>query len=110
MEGFALKPSNANTETVISGLMTLAAARRVFANAGQDLEKMRKLADQRDFKPVSTSARRKYFGQKQDPKYLEPKCCRSVEGSDPAVKDEFVIYSAHWDHLGRTKSKRRPDL
>jgi len=24
-----------------------------------------------------------------------------LEGSDPATKDEYVIYSAHWDHLGR---------
>ena len=23
-----------------------------------------------------------------------------VEGSDPALKNEYVIYSAHWDHLG----------
>src|SRR5207244_1358176 len=24
-----------------------------------------------------------------------------VEGSDPALKNEYVIFSAHWDHLGR---------
>ena len=24
-----------------------------------------------------------------------------LEGSDPALKDEFVVYTAHWDHLGR---------
>ena len=24
-----------------------------------------------------------------------------IEGSDPRLKDEVVIYSAHWDHLGR---------
>jgi len=23
-----------------------------------------------------------------------------LEGSDPALKDEYVIYTAHWDHLG----------
>jgi Zn-dependent M28 family amino/carboxypeptidase len=23
-----------------------------------------------------------------------------VEGSDPALKDEYVVYTAHWDHLG----------
>ena len=23
-----------------------------------------------------------------------------IPGSDPKLKDEFVIYSAHWDHLG----------
>ncbi len=24
-----------------------------------------------------------------------------LEGCDPAHKDEYVIYSAHWDHLGK---------
>ena len=24
-----------------------------------------------------------------------------LEGSDPAHKDEYVIYTAHWDHLGK---------
>src|SRR5258705_11491501 len=24
----------------------------------------------------------------------------TLEGSDPALKDEYVIYTAHWDHLG----------
>ena len=24
-----------------------------------------------------------------------------IEGSDPALKNEYVIYSAHWDHHGR---------
>src|SRR4029079_736013 len=23
-----------------------------------------------------------------------------LEGSDPVLKDEYVVYSAHWDHLG----------
>jgi Zn-dependent M28 family amino/carboxypeptidase len=24
-----------------------------------------------------------------------------LEGSDPALKDQYVVYTAHWDHLGR---------
>ncbi len=23
-----------------------------------------------------------------------------IPGSDPKLKDEYIIYSAHWDHLG----------
>src|SRR5262249_39809365 len=26
-----------------------------------------------------------------------------IEGTDPAHKDEYVIYTAHWDHLGKSK-------
>ena len=28
-----------------------------------------------------------------------------VEGSDPALKQEWIILSAHWDHLGQTSAK-----
>src|SRR5205807_4003272 len=24
-----------------------------------------------------------------------------IDGTDPKLRDEYVIYSAHWDHLGR---------
>ena len=24
------------------------------------------------------------------------------EGADPALKDEYVVYTAHWDHFGKT--------
>ena len=24
-----------------------------------------------------------------------------LEGNDPALKDEYVVYTAHWDHLGK---------
>jgi Zn-dependent M28 family amino/carboxypeptidase len=101
MEGFALKPSNADTATVISGLMTVAAARRVFSLAGHDLDKMRKLADQRDFKPVSTSASANISVTSRIRNVASHNVIARIEGSDPRLKSEFVIYSAHWDHLGR---------
>jgi len=29
-----------------------------------------------------------------------------LEGSDPTLKDEYVIYTAHWDHLGRDTTRQ----
>ena len=26
------------------------------------------------------------------------------EGNDPVLRDEYIIYTAHWDHLGKNKS------
>ena len=33
-------------------------------------------------------------------------CVARLEGSDPKLKDEYVIYTAHWDHLGRDPRSR----
>jgi hypothetical protein len=30
-----------------------------------------------------------------------------IEGSDPKLKNEYVIYSAHWDHLGVDPGSKR---
>jgi Zn-dependent M28 family amino/carboxypeptidase len=27
-----------------------------------------------------------------------------LEGTDPALKDEIIVFTAHWDHLGRKGS------
>ena len=32
-----------------------------------------------------------------------------VEGTDPELKDEFIIYSAHYDHLGLGKPNAEGD-
>ena len=28
-----------------------------------------------------------------------------IEGSDAKLKDEAVVFSAHWDHLGRRRAR-----
>src|SRR3546814_20437841 len=28
----------------------------------------------------------------------------TLEGWDPALKDEYIIYTAHWDHLGHDRA------
>ena len=35
-----------------------------------------------------------------------PNIVAKLEGSDPQLKNEYVIYSAHWDHLGKNDQLR----
>jgi Zn-dependent M28 family amino/carboxypeptidase len=85
----------------MQGWVTDATARALFAAAGQDLDKLRASAEDKSFKPVPLNAR--VQGQaKAAVRTLEQfNVAGIVPGTDPKLKDELVIYSAHWDHLGK---------
>ena len=93
--------ADADLGTGMQGWMTEAAARSLFAAAGQDLDKLRAAAEDKSFKPVVLNAR--VQGEtKAAVRTLEQfNVAGIVPGTDPKLKDEVVIYSAHWDHLGK---------
>jgi Zn-dependent M28 family amino/carboxypeptidase len=88
----------------IQGWMTEDTARQLFTNAGQDLDKLRASAERSDFRPVTLSARLKGEAKSEIRNVEQYNIAGVVEGTDPKLKDEVVIYSAHWDHLGKQGS------
>ena len=93
--------ADADLGTGMQGWMTDAAARKVFAAAGQDLDKLRAAAEDKSFKPVSLNARVKGETRAAVRTLNEYNVAGIVPGTDPKLKDEVVIYSAHWDHMGK---------
>jgi Zn-dependent M28 family amino/carboxypeptidase len=93
--------ADADLGTGMQGWLTDASARALFEAAGQDLDKLRAAAEDKSFKPVVLNAR--VQGQtKAAVRTLEQfNVAGIVPGTDPKLKDELVIYSAHWDHLGK---------
>ena len=85
----------------LQGWMTDDTARKVFAAAGQDLDKLRAAAEDKNFKPVALNARVKGEARAQVRTLEEFNVAGVVPGTDPTLKDEVVIYSAHWDHMGK---------
>jgi Zn-dependent M28 family amino/carboxypeptidase len=84
----------------IASWITEAAARRVAALAGQDLDKLTAAAARRDFRPVDLGVRlRSHLVSKVRP-IRTANVIGVLEGSDPKLKDQAVVYTAHHDHLG----------
>jgi Zn-dependent M28 family amino/carboxypeptidase len=84
----------------IEGWITAAAARKLFAMAGQDYDALKKQAATRAFKPVPLGVQAS-MGIKNTLRTIDSKnVIARLEGSDPQLRNEYVIYSAHWDHLG----------
>jgi Zn-dependent M28 family amino/carboxypeptidase len=84
----------------IEGWFSLGAARRVLKMAGQDFDALKKLATTRDFKPVPLGLKASMALRNTNRTIESRNVLAKVEGSDPVLKNEYVVYTAHWDHLG----------
>lgn len=80
--------------------MTNDAAVRLMKLAGQDLSTLRSQAATRNFQPVKLGLRGKLNLKSEVKRVAAPNVVGVLEGSDPTLKSEYVVYSAHWDHLG----------
>jgi len=76
------------------------------ANAcGQNLENLMAVAQTRGFKPVPLSARLEAHMVSKVRPFESNNVIGMLPGSDPKLRDQAVIYTAHYDHLGV-----RPDM
>jgi Zn-dependent M28 family amino/carboxypeptidase len=86
------------------------AARQMAALGGLDLDALRRSAEARDFQPVPLGVRVE-VGTKNEVRELESANVLAVlPGSDPELKDEYVVVSAHFDHLGIGPEKNGDDI
>ena len=101
-ENFVIDAPDKNMDTIgVRSWITLDTAKKLFAAAGKNFDELKKSALSRDFKPVSLGARADFTIQNKTREFKSRNVVAKLEGSDPEKKDEYVIYTAHWDHLGR---------
>jgi Zn-dependent M28 family amino/carboxypeptidase len=75
-------------------------ARQIMKLAGRDLDDLKAKAGSRDFQPVALNLKGK-LNLKSEVKRVEASNVAGIlPGRDPKLRDEYVVYSAHWDHLG----------
>jgi len=86
----------------IEGWITLDQATQLMKMSGQDFDALKKQAVTREFKPVPLGAAASMTIRNTLRTVDSKNVLAKVEGSDPALKDEYVIYTAHWDHFGKT--------
>src|SRR5436189_4412726 len=84
----------------VEAWITTARAKELLSAAGQDFDALKKAAVRKDFKPVMLNAKANFDVKNTLRDINSHNVLAKVEGSDPALKDEYVIYTAHWDHLG----------
>lgn len=100
-EQFDLVTPDKNMSRVnIEAWITLDQGKALLQMGGQDFETLKKQAATRDFTPVPLGVRAS-MTIKNTLRTIDSKnVVAKLEGSDPQVKGEYIVYTAHWDHLG----------
>ena len=84
----------------IEGWLSLPTAKTILKLAGQDFDALKKQATSRDFKPIPLGLKASMAVKNTNRTIDSRNVLAKLEGSDPSLKDQYVVYSAHWDHLG----------
>jgi len=101
-ENFDIQTPDKNMNRVaVESWITTDRAKELFAAGGQDFDALKKAAVSKDFKPVALNAKANLEVKNNLREINSNNVIAKLEGSDPALKNEYVVYSAHWDHLGR---------
>ena len=101
-ENFELDNPNKNMDAVSArSWITLEVAKKLLADSGQDFDALKKSAITKDFRPVVLNAKANIAIKQQIRSFKSHNVIGKLEGSDPKLNGEYVIYTAHWDHLGQ---------
>ncbi len=101
-ENFELDNPNKNMDAVSArSWITLEIAKKLFVDCGQDFDALKKSAITKEFRPVALNAKANIEIKQQIRSFKSHNVIGKLEGDDPKLRDEYIIYTAHWDHLGR---------
>jgi Zn-dependent M28 family amino/carboxypeptidase len=84
----------------VRGWITDSAATALLAQAGLNMADLRRRAESRDFRPVPTGIIIDASMKNSVAHMSANNVVGVVRGIDPTARDEYVAYSAHWDHFG----------
>jgi Zn-dependent M28 family amino/carboxypeptidase len=85
----------------IEGWITLDQGRKLLKMAGQDFDALKQQAATREFKPVPLGVTASMTLHNKLRTIDSKNVLARLDGGDPKLKDEFVVYTAHWDHFGK---------
>ena len=98
-ESFEL-PEEGTPRVQIKGWATDDASKKIAALGGQDLDRLRAAARKRDFRPVPLGVRLSFALENRVQRKESANVIGKLAGSDPALKNQAIVYTAHHDHLG----------
>lgn len=104
-ENFDISNANKNMDrAAVEAWITTEKAKQLLSASGKNLEQLKAAALRKDFKPFPLNATAT-FNIKNTLREIKSKnVVAKLEGSDPELKDEYIVYSAHWDHLGKDET------
>ncbi|MEK6805855.1 MAG: M28 family metallopeptidase [Pseudomonadota bacterium] len=103
-EQFELATADKNAGNVpVQAWITRDKAVQLFKADGVDFETLKQEAQSADFVPTLLDAKVSFNIRNKVRHVQSRNVVARLPGSDPKLADEHLIYTAHWDHLGRDR-------
>jgi Zn-dependent M28 family amino/carboxypeptidase len=94
------RPADQPPPLGVRGWITDSAATTLLRQAGLDLAQLRASATGRAFRPVPTGITIDMSFRNSVSNLRSENVIGIIRGSDPRARDEYVAFTAHWDHFG----------
>jgi Zn-dependent M28 family amino/carboxypeptidase len=99
-ENFDIRsPSGSSNRPRVESWITLERAKELLQASGQNFDELKRAAVRKDFRPVALNAKVNFQLRNTVRDVQSRNVIAKLAGTERP--DEYVIYSAHWDHLGR---------
>jgi Zn-dependent M28 family amino/carboxypeptidase len=95
-----VRPNKGMNQCALEGWITEDAAKKLFARADLSIDEAYRRALSRGFTPMPLASKASATIESSFRDLRSYNVVALIEGQDPKLKNEYVIYSAHWDHLG----------
>ncbi|MBZ5582291.1 MAG: M28 family peptidase [Acidobacteriia bacterium] len=95
-----VKLASGEKSLALQGWVTRDAGEKLLALAGRSVDDLLAASEKPDFRPIPLGVRIRGRLPSKVRELETRNVAAVVPGSDPKLKDEVVIFSAHWDHLG----------
>ena len=95
-----VKLAHGESALALAGWVTQEAGDKLLGMAGRTISELLKASESRDFRPIPLGIRIHALLPSRIRELETRNVAAVVPGSDPKLKSEAVIFTAHWDHLG----------
>lgn len=106
-QAYAQKADDGASQTLVNGWVQKRVAEQILKAGGQDLAALSAAAKRQGFKPVPLGVNASLSFTNRTRRFASKNVVGLLPGS--SRPDEYVLYSAHWDHLGRCKPNAAGD-
>src|SRR5579864_4261078 len=94
------KPSDFFPELKGAAILSLPAAKKFFEGSGHTADEVFAMAKEGKSLEFAMPITARIHNQSELKDVTSPNVAAKLEGSDPVLKNEYLLYSAHLDHLG----------
>ncbi|HKT59666.1 MAG TPA: M28 family metallopeptidase [Gemmatimonadales bacterium] len=91
---------NNKSRVQVESWITYETAKKLFQAAGQDFDALERAARTKEFHPVDLKATATFHLANKVREVRSHNILARLAGGDPKLRNQYVIYTAHWDHLG----------